>query len=77
MCECIDIIELKHPEHRVNCTLAFREGEVSRPIISLIRNDTWNPEKRRNRVGSVLATFCPFCGERYAKDADANPAEVA
>ena len=77
MCDCINIIERGNPEHRVNCTLAFREGEVSRPIIALIRKDNWKPETRRNKVSSVLATFCPFCGQKYAADAPAAQAEAA
>lgn len=66
MCTCIADINAKlAPDHTLNCTLAFRAGEVERPIIGLVRRDTWKLETRRNKPSSFLPSFCPFCGEKY------------
>lgn len=74
MCDCIETIDAKlAPDHHLNCTMAFRAGELPLPIINLIRRDTWKPETRRGRVSFIVASFCPFCGERY----EAAKAEAA
>jgi hypothetical protein len=70
MCDCINTVNEKlKPDHTLNCTLAFRDGEVERPIIGLIRRDTWKLETRRGKPSSFLASFCPFCGEKYVDSA--------
>jgi len=71
-CSCLaDIDEKLGPEHFVNATMAFRVGEVSRPIINLIRRDTWKPETRRSKTSFIVASFCPFCGTKI----DSNDAK--
>jgi len=65
-CDCIETVSEKlAPDHRLNTTMVFGEGEISKPMIALIRRDTWTPEKRRGKPGHILCTFCPFCGVRY------------
>ena len=71
MCNCIRMINEKlAPDHTLNVTMAFRAGEAERPIIGLIRRDAWKLETRRGRVSSMLASFCPFCGEKIKDAAD-------
>lgn len=66
-CTCIDDINAKlGPDHGLNATMAFREGEVSRPIIGLIRKDKWTLETRRGKPSYFLPSYCPFCGVKYA-----------
>lgn len=75
MCGCIELINSKlAPDHCLNATMAFREGEAERPIIGLIRRDAWKLETRRGKPSSFLASHCPFCGEKYA---DSIAQEVA
>jgi hypothetical protein len=66
MCDCIEKINEKlAPDHYLNCTMSFRPGDVERPIIGLIRRDAWKLESRRGKLGSLLCSYCPFCGEKY------------
>lgn len=68
MCDCIKTInDQLAPEHMLNCTLDFKGGDGT-PIIGLIRKDKWVLETRRGKRSAFLASFCPFCGEKYAKD---------
>ncbi len=54
--------------------LANMSHEIRTPLNAviglthLIRRDTWKPEKRRGKASFFVATFCPFCGEKYADD---------
>lgn len=76
MCNCIEEINKKlAPEHYLNTTMSFRAGEASRPIIGLIRRDQWKLETRRNKPTSFLASFCPWCGEKYVDDHIARASE--
>lgn len=65
-CKCIEEIDAKlAPDHCLNTTLNFREGEVQRSIIGLIRRPEWRLETRRGKPGSFLPSYCPFCGVKY------------
>lgn len=65
MCNCIDTINAQlAPEHSLHTTMGFH-GEVSRPLVSLIRRDKWEIETRRGKPRNVAASFCPWCGEKY------------
>lgn len=79
MCDCIETVNAKlAPDHTLNCTMAFRTGEISRPMIDLIRHPEWKRETRRGKPGFMVASHCPFCGEKYvetmASDAAINRA---
>jgi hypothetical protein len=73
MCDCIKNIDEKLAENGqfLNCTMAFRTGEIGRPMIDIMRRDTWRPERRRGKPGFFVASYCPFCGENYSE----KPAE--
>lgn len=72
-CTCIADIDAKlGPDHSLNTTLSFREGEVSRPLIGLIRKDKWTLETRRGKRSSFLCSYCPFCGVKYEEAAIAK-----
>jgi hypothetical protein len=64
MCNCIPDIDVKLAEHgqTLNTTIL---AEPRRAIISLIRKDKWILENRREKPTSFLATYCPWCGEKY------------
>jgi hypothetical protein len=69
MCDCIKNInaDLKAAGQ---CNDATMFGE-SKATTMLIRTDTWVHEKRRNKPTRIIASFCPFCGEKYgAKDGE-------
>ncbi len=67
MCDCIQTINAElAPDHYVNATMAFRATEAARPIIDLIRKDTWKRETRRGKTSFIVASFCPFCGVKIS-----------
>ena len=75
-CSCVEQINRDlAPDHTLNATMAFH-GEPQRALVSLIRRDTYKPETRRSKPSFVIATFCPFCGEKYAPGADAPSGET-
>lgn len=66
MCDCINEINAKlAPDHCVDATMAFRSGEVSIAMIGLIRRDKWRREDRRSKPSFIVASHCPWCGEKY------------
>lgn len=73
MCNCITTIndDLK-PNGQCLDTTMFGVGKAT---TMLIRTDKWKYENRRNMPTRMIATFCPFCGERYPA-ADATPQPV-
>lgn len=65
MCDCVNIINGKLDGVRLNTAISV-DFKSERPVITLIRKDTFKPETRRGRAGVFRASFCPFCGEKYA-----------
>lgn len=68
MCDCIEKIDQKlAPDHCLDATVNLMGG-VRRAIIPLIRRDTWCREGRSKKRKSMLANFCPWCGEEYGQN---------
>ncbi len=69
-CTCIQDIDAKlAPDHSLDVVICLRENAlVARPFSNLIRRDNGRPETRRGKHRSMIATFCPFCGEQYDPD---------
>ncbi len=65
MCTCIETInaDLKPTGQCLDATM-FGVGKAT---TMLIRTDKWKHENRRNMPTRIIATFCPFCGEKYAE----------
>jgi len=71
-CSCLDEINKKLAEtgHYLNATiLAEAFGDVDRPIITIMRLNTWRAETRHGKKGSFLPSYCPFCGTKYPEPA--------
>lgn len=71
MCDCISKIDadLKSEGQCLDATM-FGERKAT---TMLVRTDKWKHESRRGKPTRIIATFCPFCGEKYAD----SRAEVA
>jgi hypothetical protein len=67
MCNCIRDINTKLKEGVVclSATMPLTENGISRALIPLIRLDKWIIENRRNKPKDMIASFCPWCGEKY------------
>lgn len=67
MCECISNLnrDLKPEGQCVDATM-FGAGKAT---TMLIRTDRWVHENRRSKPSRIIASFCPFCGEKYADTA--------
>lgn len=66
MCDCIKKIDDKLAENEQCLNVVWGIGvNPSRPLIGLIRKDRWQIESRRNKPKHMIASFCPFCGEKY------------
>lgn len=65
MCGCIADINAKLAPggHELNTTISF--SGPSRPVIPLLRKDTYRPESRRGKPTMMQAEFCPWCGTKY------------
>lgn len=66
MCECREAINerLAFSNARIAFGLMFGEATIERspPMITLEKIN----DKKRGKLPKLLATCCPFCGERYA-----------
>ena len=75
MCNCIADID-KRLEPDGQCINASIFGNPRRAAIDLIRMDKWVPENRRKKPRLMIASFCPFCGEKYADPPAATMEEL-
>jgi hypothetical protein len=69
MCGCIEKIdgELRAAGQCLDATM-FGERKAT---VMLLRTDKWRHENRRSKPTRVIASFCPFCGEKYPEQAKA------
>ena len=68
MCDCLSDLNAKlKPEGQ--CVDATMFG-IGKATTMLIRTDKWVHENRRKKSSRVIASFCPFCGEKYPDSAD-------
>ena len=60
-CDCIDTVNklLEEQNGEVLCSHLLKGGRIA--IIELVKKDN----KVRKKPGTMLATFCPFCGVKY------------
>lgn len=67
-CTCIADVNKDLAEHngQIVCTMFG----TSKAIVSTYKLD----EKRRGKPPIMVASYCPFCGERYALDGPEKPA---
>ena len=63
MCSCIERIN-KDLESDGQCLDATMFGH-RKVTTMLIRKDKWKHENRRNKPTRFIATYCPFCGDKY------------
>jgi hypothetical protein len=72
MCDCIDQMnaELAKKNTQLNVVFSMTTGKTLGVAV-----DVGPIEKKRNyRRPLIIATFCPFCGERYAPaESDERP----
>lgn len=68
MCECRESIdkELAASNAKIAAALLIDHCvlNLAPPMIALEKID----EKKRGRLPNLLATYCPFCGERYKRE---------
>jgi hypothetical protein len=64
MCDCFDTVgaTLEKDNERFVSLLSFDTGNVLKR--ALITIEKVNPKKRPG-LRKLVATFCPFCGEKY------------
>ena len=63
-CGCLDRVNEKLAE-RGQYLQSTMLGNPDRPLMQIMRRDTWSAEKRRKMPNTMLPTFCPFCGVQY------------
>lgn len=71
VCNCIDEVDAKLAEH--NATVVTTLGLFNNPrrvSLEVEKSDA----KKRGKPPRLIATFCPFCGTRYASSAAAQSA---
>ena len=63
MCDCVKEIneKLKELPEGKNTMLVTNLFGTPRAVISTCKRD----DKARGKVAILMATFCPFCGEKY------------
>lgn len=73
ICGCIGAINDHLKQHNTQLATSFSlapdGGDAAElPIIAVEKIDT----KKRGRPVHIVPTFCPFCGTKYLRKADAN-----
>jgi hypothetical protein len=63
MCDCIERID-GSLQADAQCLDATMFGH-RKATMMLIRKDKWKHENRRGKPTRIIATYCPFCGEKY------------
>jgi hypothetical protein len=65
MCDCRKAVDerlsVSNARIAFGFTISGGRRDLSPPMIVLEKLD----DKKRGKLPSLLATFCPFCGERY------------
>lgn len=74
MCDCRDAVNerLAFSNAKIGMGLLFGEGrlEAAPPMIVLEKID----DRKRGKLPHLVATCCPFCGERFSTETE--PDEV-
>ena len=69
MCNCIELTNKALVEHNTELGLNFQINRETGSISTTIALSTVLVEQKRGaRPVSILATFCPFCAERYVPE---------
>jgi len=73
MCKCIEQFNKQMAEHNTRIVIPFMvnmdTGEKSRPDQPLVTTEKIDSSKRGS-AKKVMASFCPFCGEKYGESND-------
>jgi hypothetical protein len=66
-CDCIDQFnKLLEPKGTIiEHTIPWQRDAVPQVIVSTLKNPK-TPQLRRVKAPLVVATYCPFCGKKYA-----------
>lgn len=71
MCDCASqtqkAITEKFPNFDLNMTLPWKAGDVAR-IIILAERSQFAPKGTAHKPVKIIASFCPFCGEKYPEE---------
>ena len=74
MCNCIqNMNDYLAPERQLSVVFQVTTGQVLGPLIET----EWvnKPKSAKRNPPKLIATYCPFCGERIAPYADAPGAD--
>lgn len=68
MCDCLKqtnaVLHEQKPNHTISATMPWRKGDISKVII-LAPRDIYAPKGTARDPISIIANYCPFCGEKY------------
>jgi hypothetical protein len=56
-------------------TVIGPDAGLDRVGVPILRRDTWKAENRRGMARDIVASYCPWCGERYPTKGG-DPGEV-
>lgn len=68
MCNCIDRVNSELKEQAPN-TMLLVPMMLRRGTTRLFVETTKRDDKKRGKPTRMFATFCPFCGVKYEKEA--------
>lgn len=71
MCECIRLIneQLEERNTHISRKIAYKDGELK--VLGAVIETYKIDSKKRGKPFTLLASYCPFCGEKYDSDTDA------